>query len=604
MVKRIAVFICLMLVIAICSLAQNEVRASDPKNEIMIFDMVHHNPGEPRYESRYNDPAVIKEMGFNGKVYFLFDAPTIAINWESVDPDIFPKGSPGREWVDARAALIESQLADCKAAGIQTYAMADLVLLPKSLIKKYNMEKTFGDPKDPQTEKFLRAMIDQIFERFPNLDGLFVRIGETYLQDAPYHQGNINDKMDADKTIIPLAQLLREEISVKRNKNLIFRTWLSFDENLDTYLKVSNAIEPHSNLVFGVKHVEGDFHRTTPFSKVLGQGRHRQLVEVQCAREYEGKGAYPNYIARGVIEGFEEHADMPASQLNSIRDFYEQKPEMFAGIWTWTRGGGGDGPYIKDEIWTDVNAWVMAQWASNPAEKEEKILERYAVERLGLKGADVQAFKKLSYLSADAVIRGRNSTAGDMNVWWTRDQGIGWPVYQRDKDRKRNLAQKDESIAIWKQIVELAKSINWGNEATKEHAIGSSYYGLRLYEIYRIIIYLEEAEVRGDKADMKKWIEAYDHAWAVYNKLPEQYASIATLYTREFRRHIRNHAHSKVEKLRSELETTRQVVDSTMKLPASGIVELRLMRNFNNKGVIQRMSGQFVFASYGNRKNI
>ena len=30
-------------------------------------------------------------------------------------------------------------------------------------------------------------------------------------------------------------------------------------------------------------------------------------MEVPCQREYEGKGAYLNYVARGVIEGFEKH---------------------------------------------------------------------------------------------------------------------------------------------------------------------------------------------------------------------------------------------------------------------------------------------------------
>ena len=42
----------------------------------LILDMVHHNVGCDPYESAYNDPAVIKKMGFNGKVYYLFDSPT------------------------------------------------------------------------------------------------------------------------------------------------------------------------------------------------------------------------------------------------------------------------------------------------------------------------------------------------------------------------------------------------------------------------------------------------------------------------------------------------------------------------------------------------
>ena len=43
-----------------------------------------------------------------------------------------------------------------------------------------------------------------------------------------------------------------------------------------------------------------------PFNPCIGIGKHQQVVEVQCQREYEGKGAHPNYIAKGVIDGFEE----------------------------------------------------------------------------------------------------------------------------------------------------------------------------------------------------------------------------------------------------------------------------------------------------------
>jgi len=72
-----------------------EEDASKPSRPL-ILDMVHHNLGEPLYESAYEDPVVIKEMSYNGKVNYLFDSPPLAIDWESVDPEIFPKRSKGR----------------------------------------------------------------------------------------------------------------------------------------------------------------------------------------------------------------------------------------------------------------------------------------------------------------------------------------------------------------------------------------------------------------------------------------------------------------------------------------------------------------------------
>jgi len=527
---------------------------TNAKHAEFILDMVHHNPGEARYKSVYEHPETIKKMGYNGKVFFLFDSPMLAINWESVDPSILPKGTPDRKWVDEKAKEIKKKFAECKKLGISVYAMSDLILFPKRLIKKYKIEKTFGDPQNPLTQKLLRAQIDAMFKEFPDFDGLVVRIGETYLEDAPFHEGSIKSRTDADKTIIPLLRILRQEICLNRNKKLIFRTWRSFDTDAKRYQKISDAILPHPNLIISVKYCEGDFHRANPFSKVIGMGRHRQLVEVQCAREYEGKGAYPNYIAHGVIDGFEEYKSMPKDKIKSLQEWVEKTPKLFGGIWTWSRGGGWRGPYIQNEMWCDLNAWVMAQWANDTTQSEESVFKRYATERLHLKGKDVEAFRKLCLLSAEAVVRGRNSTYGDMNPWWTRDQGIGWPRYaKKNLNLKRNLKQKDESVAKWKEIVALAESITWADEKTKNYAIASSYYGLYLYEIYRTIIYIDYAKKQKNKDEMRKWIHEYDRAWAAYEKLPEQYPQLATLYSKIYNLHITNNADEEIEKLRKML---------------------------------------------------
>jgi len=528
----------------------------DQDNAPLVLDMVHHNPGEAPYQSQFNDPEFTKGMGYNGKVYFLFESPALAINWESLDADILPQGSKDREWVDNKAEQIHKMQEDCLAQGMDIYAMSDLVLFPKRLIEKYGIQETFGDPQDSLTIKLLKVQLDEIFDQFPLLDGLVVRIGETYLHDAPYHQGSIKDKRDPQKTIVPLMKLLREEVCEKRNKKVIFRTWYAFDVDSATYQVVNDAVEPHENLIISVKHCEGDFHRGNAFSKIIGQGRHRQIIEVQCAREYEGKGAYPNYIANGVIEGFEEHANMPADEISSLREFTEKRPDLYAGIWTWSRGGGWGGPYIKDELWCELNAWVMAQWASDPKQSEEQIFEEFASTHLNLSGVDIQKFRKLCLLSADAVIRGRNSTYSDMNVWWTRDQGIGWPnpiLYPDTLKQQRNLNQKDESVQLWQEIVQLAEDIQWPNDEIKGHVVGSSQYGLHLYEIYRSLLYLADAEARKDTAAMKQWINEYDDAWDRYTQLASKYPQLATLYAKDYVLHIKDPADLKVLSLKNQL---------------------------------------------------
>jgi len=516
----------------------------------LILDMVHHNPGEPLYDTAFDDPAMLQKMGHNGKVYFLFDSPLLAINWESVDASILPPDSADRRWVEAKAARIRAQHAACRAGGLAIFAMSDMVLFPRRLVELYQLHDTFGDPRHPQTRRLLRAQIGELFTQFPDLDGLVVRIGETYLHDAPYHLGSIHHKRDATRTIIPLLQLLREEICEKWERTLIFRTWYSFDQHPAVYEAMCAAVPPHPRLIIGVKHCEGDFHRANPFSRLIGMGHHRQIIEVQCAREYEGKGAYPNYIAHGIIDGFEEHGRLPPTRLRSIGQFARERPDLFAGIWTWSRGGGWNGPYIQHELWPELNAWVLAQWARDPARSETEVFHRFAQEQLGLAGNDIPRFRRLCLLSADAVLRGRNSTRRDMNPWWTRDQGISWPGAPLKKEaRQRNLQQKDEAVRLWQEIVRLAEGITWPDAATGEHARGSAYYGLHLFEIYRTLVYLAAAEATENREQVQHWLRKYDEAWANYNALPEQFSNLATLYTQDYTLHLRNNAHEQVAHL-------------------------------------------------------
>lgn len=162
-----------------------------------------------------------------------------------------------------------------------------------------------------RTQELLIAQIDGIFKRFPSLDGLTLRFGETYLHDTPFHLGGSpvrNGEIGIEDHIL-LLNILREEICVKRDKKLFYRTWdfgYNFHTNPQYYLTVTNQIEPHPNLIFSIKYQQDDYHRMTPFNPTLGIGKHQQIVESQSRMEAYGKGAHPYYTAKGVIEGWPE----------------------------------------------------------------------------------------------------------------------------------------------------------------------------------------------------------------------------------------------------------------------------------------------------------
>ena len=73
-----------ILAIAVFRTMADEPMVPSSQSEPLILDMVHHIPGGARYETKFENPDVLRGEGYNGKVYFLFDSPTLAINWSSV----------------------------------------------------------------------------------------------------------------------------------------------------------------------------------------------------------------------------------------------------------------------------------------------------------------------------------------------------------------------------------------------------------------------------------------------------------------------------------------------------------------------------------------
>lgn len=103
------------------------------------------------------------------------------------------------------------------------------------------------------------------------------------------------------------------------------------------YANVTAPIAPHPKLVFSIKHVALDFWRFVGWNPSITTGHHQQLIEAECAREYEGKGAMPSYVANGIIEGFPEMGERAIGLKHVVNS-----PQI-VGLWVWTSGGGWAG---------------------------------------------------------------------------------------------------------------------------------------------------------------------------------------------------------------------------------------------------------------------
>ncbi|MDF7826160.1 hypothetical protein P4B35_19175 [Pontiellaceae bacterium B12227] len=532
-----------------------------------ILDMVHHNPGEAPFQTRFLEPAHLAGYGFNGQV---FKHINCVATFAATGVDFFPPGSAERIWLDQFTPGIQREIDAAKAEGLMVFYHIDLMVLPKRLVEYYREE--ICDPQTgriqfdrPRTMELHRILFDELAERFPQVDGYIVRVGETYLFDTPHHVGNGPipqagpswtpdylyretldgvDPVDSRwgtpqvKAYVQLLRFLREEVCVKHGSTVMFRTWDIFPDKLharlDHYLEVTEQIEPHPNLIFSIKHTALDFWRNTKVNECLTQGSHNQIIEVQCQREYEGKGAYPNYVMDGVINGFEEN-----DQQIGLKDLVDA-PNIL-GVYSWSRGGGWYGPYIQNELWPDLNAYVLAQFVKNPSRSESENFRDYAENRLGLRGGDVRRFRELCLLSARSFLKGRHCAVFDRllnesvlpTACWMRDDCLGGheqlavvlKTLAENKQFTEALAEKTEAVELWTQVAALAESIDWPAGETGEFVKVSAEYGRRLFKVvhqgWRVLIAGYRADVARESpsGELFDAISCYETCWADYQAL-------------------------------------------------------------------------------------
>lgn len=521
-----------------------------------LMDMVHHNPGEKDFSSDFCKPEVLAEYGYTAQVNKHINC---AVTFRAFDPRVMPPDSPQMEWVQKLRAKLHAEIDAAKKAGLNVYYHIDLFVLPKRLVELYKediCDETGRICLDrPRTLEVQRALLDELFAEFPQVDGLFVRVGETYLYDAPYHTGNGPIRAEQyDGSEMPteveirryqtLIRFLRQEICVRHEKHLFFRTWDCYPDKFHAdagyYLSVTDGIEPHEKLLFSIKHTALDFWRRVRVNPCIGIGRHGQIIEVQCQREYEGKGAYPDYIMQGVIEGFPEN-EKPVG----LREMM-QSP-LVQGLFTWSRGGGWYGPYLQNELWCRLNVWVLAHWAWQPEVSEEEWFRRFCMEKLGLTSEDALLMRRICLLSESAVLQGRYCEAYDRTLQerimptnlWMRDDRLGGleqlrPVTEyltRNDLWEEALREKRYSVREWKSIVRLARQIASGDLQTRQFILASAVYGKALFTIVLCAwtLFGKYCTRSLDAQNAAPLLRDYEKAWREYTAVQEL-PQCATLY--------------------------------------------------------------------------
>ncbi|MEO0054958.1 MAG: hypothetical protein RLZZ50_905 [Verrucomicrobiota bacterium] len=469
----------------------------------VLLDMVHHNPGETPFATQFADAGKLAGHGFTGQVA---KSLNFALGFDDILPGAFPADVAERAWLDDLAAAKDAEIAACVRAGIETYYHTDFFVLPRRVVEslKDSICDEAGriDVTRPATLELYRRVIAALFARFPDVTGLMVRVGETYLFDAPYHAGNTAVPLHDPKVpraaqiqrYITLINFLREEICVRHGRRFIHRTWDYFTDRFHAdptfYLAVTDAIEPHPLLAFSIKHTGSDFFRNSHANRCIGIGRHPYMIEVQCQREYEGKGAIPCYIARGVIDGF---SDQPVRA--GLRDW--RKDPRYIGVFTWTRGGGWFGPYLRDEFWPELNARVLSAWQASPDSSEEEIFARVALEAYGLSASSAAALRELALASEDVILHGRYCQAAaelegyryESTNLWMRDDCLGgikeladtFAALEKAGRLDEALAEKRRAAELAARLPAIAARITFGDPGRTAFVRWSADYAKKLF---------------------------------------------------------------------------------------------------------------------------
>ncbi|MFS4466490.1 hypothetical protein [Maribacter sp. 2210JD10-5] len=500
----------------------------------VLLNMVHHNPGEPHFETKFTQPEYIQALGYTGQV------PKIEIQcgltYDDWEDNVVPEGTAEKMWILRHAAEVRTRLAIAEKNKMPVYPFTDVLVVPKSIMDKYgDVMKVDGrlSIKSPKTQEILKAQITEIFKRFPSIDGLTIRHGETYLHDTPYHVGT-SPAITPEEHSIMIA-LLREEICVKQDKKLFYRTWDfgKFHTNPEYYLKATDAVAPHEKLYFSIKHVNNDFLRGNPFNTTIGLGKHQQIVELSTNQAgIYGRNAHPYYIGKGIIEGWSE-----MESKKGLQDLYDN-PKI-KGFWTWTWGDGWVGPYFDNELWIKLNEYILRAYAKNPDHTEEELFFTYAKDELGLSKKNAQRLRELCLLSTDAVYYGQATKYARTIPWYIRDHymtGIDLTRVVEDGLTEKILKEKELNLQHFYTMETLSKEIQLPRPKDQEFLEVSTTYGRIKYEIineiWKIQLMLAQYAVNQkiDKEDAKAALTRYKIKWKEWRQLRKDHVSCPTLY--------------------------------------------------------------------------
>ena len=474
------------------------------------------NPGEPDVESRFLDPMELKALGYTGQVLYETTGLSGVPGPETIrDVEL-------RRWVQHTVDAVGRGVERAREAGLDVYLFCDLLVLARDLVDRNVAGLTCKNRPDtlcPASEGVYKHAFDALeamLQRWPAVTGIMLRFGDTDAQRMPHLMGNDVysphcprcSQFSAADRVVQLLKQAYELIVKKHGKRLIARAWNVRPQGMHDAPELAKRIvdrlpgDPADDrFVLSFKFTQTDFWRYQPWNaSSLICGDRPIIYELQCQREFEGKGGIPNWQVPLWRDGYPESAGK--SSAHGLADAASQT--NLVGLFAWVRGGGWGGPFVRDETWIDANAFAVPLLADDLKADPAKIARQWVEQRLQIDSpstveailnvlqASPEMIRQAFYLGAFAEAKPNSwHPAADWVQDDVLDAGSAWRMVQRvDENKLDDLVREKEqavaSIASARHALQTLAADR--NHPRIEKLVNSLLYAESLFEAMRDLI--------------------------------------------------------------------------------------------------------------------
>jgi hypothetical protein len=347
---------------------------------------VHDAPGQASIKTKWRNPAFLATRGFTDTVVADQMSGATGLALIDADPSI----------AEPLLDRIESRIAAASAAGLGSWIMDDLWTLSRG----FDACPASQEAATAATQAFV-----SLAERFPNLTGFIIRIGERF--DSPRDWVERYDPLacecekcadiDIDERRRTIVRFAEQTICQNLGKMCILRLWDLGEEGAHAVsgraAEMLSAWNGDRRLIVSLKHTMTDYWRYQPWNPSLTKTDLPCLIELQCEREYEFTGHTPNWLgeqwANGPVEclgnGMNSENSEPDEAgergLTKSSGFANGLPKDWAGVYVLPRGGGWSGVQAKNDIWADLNISTAIALTNNPNQDPVIILNEWLKSR-------------------------------------------------------------------------------------------------------------------------------------------------------------------------------------------------------------------------------